>query len=123
MLKSKKLVATAVGSLAALLFAIPALASAPADVNNDRIPDRWEKRHELPLNVNQANRDQDGDELRNMREYREGTDPRDPDSDGDGLGDKPECNGHQGEGEDTTPPSGSTGSQGPQGPPPPPATP
>ncbi len=107
----KKLIVAVTGVLGALVLAIPALA-APADVNGDRIPDRWEKSHDLSLKVDQRNRDQDEDGLRNMREYREGTNPREQDSDGDGVADKPECDGEHGEG-------------GPQGPPPvaPPSTP
>jgi hypothetical protein len=57
------------------------------DRNHDRIPDRWERKHHLSLHVNQARRDQDRDGLRNLGEYRADTDPRDPDSDGDGVDD------------------------------------
>jgi hypothetical protein len=57
------------------------------DRNHDRIPDRWEKRHHLSLHHNQARRDQDRDGLRNRAEFRAGTNPRDDDSDGDGLED------------------------------------
>jgi hypothetical protein len=66
------------------LLAIPAGAAAK-DRNHDRIPDRWEKRHHLSLNVNQAGRDQDGDDLRNRSEFRAGDNPRDDDSDDDGV--------------------------------------
>jgi hypothetical protein len=97
-------IAVVAGVLAALVMAIPSLA-APRDVNNDRIPDRWEQRHNLSLNVNQAPRDQDRDGLRNLREYRERTDPRDADSDGDGTDDATECNGgHRGPGNGPPPP-------------------
>jgi len=72
-------------ALAALaLLAMPSLAAAK-DRNHDRIPDRWEKRHNLSLNVNQARRDQDGDHLRNRAEFLAGDNPRDPDSDNDGV--------------------------------------
>jgi hypothetical protein len=57
------------------------------DRNHDRIPDRWEKRHHLSLHVNQARKDQDRDGLRNRAEFKSGTDPRDSDTDGDGLSD------------------------------------
>ena len=41
-------------ALAALaLLALPSFAAAK-DRNNDRIPDRWEKRHDLSLKVSQA---------------------------------------------------------------------
>jgi hypothetical protein len=74
--------ALALGALA--LLAMPALAAAK-DGNHDRIPDRWEKRHKLSLNVNQARRDQDGDHLRNRAEFLAGDNPRDRDSDDDGT--------------------------------------
>jgi hypothetical protein len=57
------------------------------DRNHDRIPDRWEKRHHLSLHHNQARRDQDKDGLKNRAEFRAGTNPRDDDSDGDGVED------------------------------------
>jgi hypothetical protein len=57
------------------------------DRNNDRIPDRWEKRHHLSLHHNQARRDQDKDGLKNRAEWRSGTNPRDDDSDGDNIED------------------------------------
>jgi hypothetical protein len=74
--------ALALGALA--LLAMPGLAAAK-DRNHDRIPDRWEKRHELSLSVNQARHDQDGDHLRNRAEFLSGDDPRDHDSDDDGV--------------------------------------
>jgi hypothetical protein len=66
------------------LLAMPGLAVAK-DRNHDRIPDRWEKRHELSLTVNQARHDQDGDHLRNRGEFLAGDNPRDRDSDDDGV--------------------------------------
>lgn len=71
------------------LVAIPAAASAK-DSNHDKIPDRWETKHGLSLNVNQAKRDQDRDQLVNIKEFRSGMDPRDADSDGDGVEDSDE---------------------------------
>ncbi len=68
----------------ALVAAGPATA---ADRNNDKIPDRWEKRHNLSLKVNQAKRDQDRDQLNNRGEFRSGSDPRDDDTDDDGIED------------------------------------
>jgi len=80
------LIAVALGALA--LLALPAAASAKAkDRNHDHIPDRWEKRHKLSLKVNQARRDQDHDHLRNRAEFKAGTNPRDADSDNDGIKD------------------------------------
>jgi hypothetical protein len=74
--------ALALGALA--LLAMPGLAAAK-DRNHDRIPDRWEKRHHLPLNVNQARLDQDSDQLRNRAEFLAGDNPRDEDSNDDGV--------------------------------------
>jgi hypothetical protein len=78
------LLVMALGVLA--LLAMPGVAAAK-DRNHDRIPDRWEKRHHLSLTVNQAGRDQDGDHLRNLGEFRAGDNPRDDDSDNDGVTD------------------------------------
>src|SRR3954452_22161584 len=76
------LFALPLGALA--LLAMPGLAAAK-DRNHDRIPDRWEKRHNLSLTVNQAGHDQDGDHLRNRGEFLAGDNPRDRDSDDDGV--------------------------------------
>ena len=57
--------AVLVAALDALaMLAIPSAAAAK-DRTHDHIPDRWEKRHHLSLKVNQAQRDQDRDQLRN----------------------------------------------------------
>jgi hypothetical protein len=91
MIRSKKksigasaLLALALG--AAALLALAGVASAK-DRNHDRIPDRWEHAHHLSLQVNQAGRDQDHDHLRNMGEFKAGDNPRDRDSDNDGIAD------------------------------------
>jgi hypothetical protein len=76
--------AAALGALA--LLALPGAAVAK-DRNHDRIPDRWEKRHHLSTAVNQARRDQDSDHLRNRAEFLAGDNPRNADSDGDGIPD------------------------------------
>ena len=70
--------------VAALAVAGPAAAK---DRNNDRIPDRWEKKHNLSLEVKQNRRDQDHDGLTNRGEYRSDSDPRNADSDDDGTED------------------------------------
>lgn len=80
----KVFMVAALGAIAVL--ALPAMAAAK-DRNHDRIPDRWEKRHNLSLHVNQAGRDQDRDHLRNRAEFMAGDNPRSPDSDGDGIPD------------------------------------
>ena len=57
------------------------------DRNHDRIPDRWERANHLSLTVNQAKRDQDHDGLRNRAEFLAGDNPRDADTDDDGIDD------------------------------------
>ena len=74
--------ALALGALA--LLAMPSLAAAK-DRNHDRIPDRLERRHHLSLQANQAHRDQDRDRLRNRAEFLAGDNPRDEDSNDDGV--------------------------------------
>ena len=80
------LVAGLVGLLA---IALPGTASA-RDRNHDKIPDRWERHHHLSLDKNQARRDQDRDSLRNRKEFKARTDPRDADTDDDGIDDDDE---------------------------------
>jgi hypothetical protein len=75
----------------AALMMIGLVGSASArDVNSDHIPDQWERHYDLSLKVNQAKRDQDSDQMRNRAEFRAGTNPRDDDSDGDGVADADE---------------------------------
>jgi hypothetical protein len=76
--------ALALGALA--LLAMPGVAAAK-DRNHDHIPDRWEKKHNLSLKVNQAHKNQDGDRLRNRAEFLAGDNPRDADSNNDGVED------------------------------------
>lgn len=64
------------------------------DSDNDDLPDGWEVDHSFnPLDdgsvniVNGPDGDPDGDNLLNALEFERGTDPRDADSDGDGLSD------------------------------------
>jgi hypothetical protein len=70
-----------------LLIAGSTGAAAAKDRNHDSIPDRWEKRFHLSLKVDQADRDQDRDRVDNRNEFQEGTNPRDRDSDDDGIRD------------------------------------
>ena len=76
-------------SALAAVLALPAsgMARSHGDRNGDRIPDRWERAHHLSLKVNQAKRDQDHDGLRNRAEFMAGDDPRDADTDNDGIED------------------------------------
>src|SRR3954447_21009830 len=81
-------------AIAASLLALPAGALAKRhDRDHDRMADRWEKRHHLNTHANDARRDPDHDGLRNLSEFRRGTDPRDADSDDDGVRDDDEVSG------------------------------
>ena len=83
----------------ALMAALPATAGAKrharhggkvahkADRNRDGLPDSWERRNRLSLRVNQASRDQDRDGVNNSGEFAAGTNPRDRDTDDDGMPD------------------------------------
>lgn len=55
------------------------------DWDADGMPDDWEITHGLNPWVNDANLDSDGDGLTNLEEYERGTDPFNPDTDGDGI--------------------------------------
>jgi hypothetical protein len=69
-------------------LALPGVAAAHGrDRNRDGLPDRWERQHHLSLKVKQGQRDQDRDGLKNRGEFRAGTDPRDADTDDDGVDD------------------------------------
>src|SRR5262245_6363002 len=94
MKRSRIITIAAVAAIAAMLFAIPALAQGGRDGNGDKLPDRWEAKYHLSLKVNQAPRDQDQDGLRNMGEFKQGTNPREVDTDEDGTDDNTECTGN-----------------------------
>jgi len=81
-------ITTAGAALLIAMLLLPAAALAKrGDRNHDRIPDRWERTHRLSLRLNQAKKDQDRDGLKNLAEYRAHTDPRDADTDSDGVED------------------------------------
>jgi hypothetical protein len=69
-------------------------AAAPRDRDHDRLPDRWERKHDLSTKQPSAKRDPDGDRLSNRRELRRRTNPRKRDSDGDGFSDRCELRKH-----------------------------
>jgi hypothetical protein len=75
----------AIAAVAAAVVAAPTQAA--KDRNHDKIPDRWERQHDLSLKRDQAKRDQDRDGLKNLGEFEAGLDPRDGDSDDDGTED------------------------------------
>ena len=62
-------------------------ASGPRDRDHDRLPDKWERKHQLSTSTPSARRDPDGDRLRNRRELRLRTHPRRADTDRDRLRD------------------------------------
>jgi hypothetical protein len=81
-------------ALALLVFAIPATAGAKrshhksshhrvADRNHNGIPDRWEHK----FRVHTASGDPDRDGVTNIGEFHNGTNPRDADTDNDGVDD------------------------------------
>ena len=72
--------------LALFVISLPGTASAK-DSNKDRIPDRWERANKLTLKKDQRKLDQDRDGLRNRGEWLADTNPRDKDSDDDGVSD------------------------------------
>jgi hypothetical protein len=71
---------------AVALLALPAVSQA-RDRNHDGLPDKWEKHFHLSLHVNQANRDPDRDHVDNANEFREHTNPRKRDTNGNGRPD------------------------------------
>jgi hypothetical protein len=84
LLRKKIALVMALAIAASMTLAGTALAK---DRNHDRIPDRWEKAHHLSLKVKQGGRDQDHDGLKNRGEWRARLDPRDDDTDNDGVED------------------------------------
>jgi Bacterial TSP3 repeat len=91
-----RVIALALAALTVTLVAASSASAAPKDRNRDGIPDRWEKKFNLSLKVDQANRDQDRDKVDNLNEFEEGTDPRDKDTDNDGIKDGREDADHDG---------------------------
>jgi hypothetical protein len=77
----------------ALVVAAAALTAGPAPArkhDNDRMPDKWEKRNHLSVKKDDSRRDRDRDGLSNYGEYRAHTNPRKKDSDHDGRRDSRE---------------------------------
>jgi len=89
-LRRKLATALLLAIAASLMLASGAFAK---DRNHDRIPDKWEKRHNLSLKHKQGRRDQDHDGLKNRGEWRAKFDPRDADTDDDGVDDGDENTG------------------------------
>jgi hypothetical protein len=83
---SVRRIAPAVAALALLALPTAAMASS-RDSDRDGMPNRWEKSHGLKVHKADARGDKDHDGLKNLAEYRLGTDPRNADSDDDGVKD------------------------------------
>lgn len=67
--------------------------NATGDSDGDGMPDWWEDLYGFNKNnPADASQDADGDGLTNLQEYQRHTDPRNPDTDGDGLNDSVETN-------------------------------
>jgi hypothetical protein len=90
-------------ALALLVFALPATAGAKrshhksrhhrvADRNHNGIPDRWERK----FRVHKASADPDRDGVANIGEFHNGTNPRDADTDNDGIKDGDDDANHDG---------------------------
>ncbi|MCW2997812.1 MAG: hypothetical protein JWN65_1361 [Solirubrobacterales bacterium] len=77
----------AIATFAALALPTGASAAGAKDRDHDHMPDRWEQSHQLNTHRNDAKKDSDHDGLRNLAEFRAQTDPRDADTDNDGIKD------------------------------------
>ena len=85
---ARALIRLSVGLLAALVLVAPAGAkSSKARNDRDRMPNGWEKKHGLNVRANDAQLDPDADQLKNIAEFKNKTDPQDADSDDDGFAD------------------------------------
>jgi hypothetical protein len=73
--------------LAVLSIVVGAGAAFAADSDGDGMPDRWERNHGLAANKPNADGDPDRDRLKNIDEYFNHGDPKDGDTDDDGLTD------------------------------------
>ena len=81
------------GVVLAAMLALPGAAMAKSrDRDHDKLPDKWEKRFHLSTHRNNANGDPDKDGLTNLGEFRSHTNPRQADTNGNGVNDANEDN-------------------------------
>jgi hypothetical protein len=73
-----------------VLIIILSIPSHALDFDEDGIPDEWERKNGLKVDIQDADKDADNDGLTNIEEYQYNTDPQSADSDGDGINDKEE---------------------------------
>ncbi|MGI8673828.1 MAG: hypothetical protein ACR2KD_00855 [Thermoleophilaceae bacterium] len=85
-MKKIKLMLLAVVAMAVLALPGAALAHG-SDRDHDKLPDRWELRHQFSVHAKSAAADTDRDGLSNGGEYDAGLNPRDTDTDNDGVDD------------------------------------
>jgi hypothetical protein len=86
-IEMNKLRIIVVGVTAVAAMLLTAGSASAKDRNHDQIPDKWEKKFHLSLKVDQSNKDQDRDKVDNLNEFQEGTNPKDADTDNDGVKD------------------------------------
>src|SRR3954471_19432133 len=82
----KILVLVALTAFAALGTA-SAVAKSGTDRDRDRLPDKWEKKFRLSTTQKSGRQDTDRDGLNNLGEFEAGDNPRDKDTDDDGVKD------------------------------------
>jgi hypothetical protein len=61
--------------------------NATEDLDDDDLPDAWEREHFNSTTAQTGSGDPDSDGLQNKDEFVQGTDPNEADTDGDGLND------------------------------------
>src|SRR4051812_48613447 len=84
----KKLKLLLFGVVLAALLAVPGAAMAKSrDRDHDKLPDKWEHKFHLSTHHKSAKGDPDKDGLNNRGEFKSRTNPRDADSDSDGIDD------------------------------------
>lgn len=88
--ESKTIRSFGVGLLAlfsASAFMVGPVSAASRDADHDGMPNRWENAQGLDSHKANAAGDPDRDRLSNLAEYRHGAEPKDEDSDNDGIDD------------------------------------